>query len=77
MAVFIIISVITTVKPPNSDHIGSELFGPCSEVGLISEAVFQIQYNVFFMWKIHEIMIVWLNELMKSFLFHCGYSCNS
>ena len=33
-------------KPPNSDHIGSELFGHCSEVGLISEVVFQIQYNV-------------------------------
>ena len=35
-----------TIKPPNSDHIGSELFGHCSEVGLISEVVFQIQYNV-------------------------------
>ena len=35
-----------TVKPPNSDHIGSKLFGHCSEVGLISEDVFQIQYNV-------------------------------
>ena len=31
---------LTTVKPPNSDHIGDGHFGHYSEVGLISEVLF-------------------------------------
>ena len=34
------ISKRTTVKPPNSDHIGDGHFGHYSEVGLISEVLF-------------------------------------
>ena len=54
MSLYIISSLIlgmssyvneNTVKPCNSDHTGSELFGPCSEVGLISERL-SFKYNI-------------------------------
>ena len=31
-----------TVKPPKRDHIGDQTFGPCGEVGPISEVFLQI-----------------------------------
>ena len=36
--------VNTTVKAPKRDHIGGQMFGPCREVGPISEVFLQIYF---------------------------------
>ena len=51
------------MKPPRRDRIGDGMFGPCREVGPISEVLFVM---VFFRLNKSQQVLTQLNEILKS-----------